>query len=90
MIRSWYFIKYHSKWWSNCIYLVLIKTYVEKNDDGHQIHYISIREGLTPFVVGLLKGLAIRFDHTLDILEQREIEVEQGAHTVFQVELRPK
>ena len=32
-------------------------------DDGrHRIHYISTREGLTPFVVGLLKGLAMHFD----------------------------
>ena len=64
--------------------------YVDRNDDGHQIHYLSKRKGLTPFVVGLLKGLAIRFEHTLNILEQREIEVKEGTHTVFQVELTPK
>ena len=32
------------------------------NDGRHRIHYISKREGLTPFVVGLLNGLATRFD----------------------------
>ena len=64
--------------------------YVEQSDKGHQIHYLSKRKGLTPFVVGLLKGLAIRFEHTLNILEQTEVEVEQGTHTIFQVELTPK
>lgn len=65
--------------------------YVEKQDDGsHEIHYISKREGLTPFVVGLLKGLAIRFGHTLSIADQRKVDVEQGEHTVFQVELGPR
>ena len=61
--------------------------YVEEKDNGHEIHYLSKRKGLTPFVVGLLKGLAIRFDHTLNILDQREVEVEQGTHTIFNVEL---
>jgi heme-NO-binding protein len=61
--------------------------YVEEKDGGHQIHYISKRKGLTPFVVGLLKGLAIRFEHTLTILDQCEVDVEQGTHTIFQVEL---
>ncbi|MEH6635513.1 MAG: heme NO-binding domain-containing protein [Halioglobus sp.] len=63
--------------------------YVEKNDSGHKIHYVSKREGLTPFVVGLLKGLAIRFECTLNILDQSEVDVEQGAHTIFHVEVTP-
>ena len=41
-------------------------------------------------MVGLLNGLAIRFEHNLTILEQSEIDVEVGTHTVFQVELTPK
>ena len=64
--------------------------HVEQNEDGHKIHYVSKRKGLTPFVVGILKGLAIRFEHNLDILEQIKVEVEQGTHTIFQVELTPK
>lgn len=64
--------------------------FVESQDNSHKIHYISKRKGLTPFVVGLLKGLAIRFDHNLTILEQYDVDVEMGTHTVFQVELAPK
>ena len=64
--------------------------YVEEKDGGHQIHYLSKRKGLTPFVVGLLKGLAIRFEHTLKILDQWDVDVEQGTHTIFQVELAAK
>ncbi len=63
--------------------------HVEKNDSGHKIHYLSQREGLTPFVVGLLKGLAIRFECKLSILDQEEVDVEQGAHTIFHVEITP-
>jgi len=59
--------------------------YIEQADSFHKIHYLSKREGLTPFVVGILKGLAIRFDTTLTILDQQEIDVEQGTHTIFHV-----
>jgi len=61
--------------------------FVETNEDHHLIHYVSQREGLTPFVVGLLKGLAKRFDSTLTIVSQREIAVDHGAHTIFEVEI---
>jgi hypothetical protein len=61
--------------------------YVEAKEDRHLIHYVSHREGLTPFVVGLLKGLAKRFDSELTIMSQTEMEVDQGAHTVFEVEI---
>jgi len=63
--------------------------YVEKKECGHEIHYVSKREGLTPFVVGLLKGLAIRFECSLNILSQIEMPVEQGSHTIFHVEIAP-
>ena len=53
--------------------------------ERHRIHYVSQREGLTPFVVGLLKGLAIRFDSALEIHAVDAREVEHGAHTVFEV-----
>jgi hypothetical protein len=42
---------------------------------------------LTPFVVGLLKGLAIRFGREIDILSQTEVDVDQGAHTIFEIKL---
>ncbi|MGD9022105.1 MAG: heme NO-binding domain-containing protein [Lysobacterales bacterium] len=56
--------------------------------DRHRIHYISKREGLTPFVVGLLNGLATRFDSEL-VIHSREAEpVTTGEHTVFEVTVR--
>ncbi len=51
----------------------------------HRIHYISQREGLTPFVVGLLKGLAMRFDTSLSFHSIEQQKVEKGTHTVFEV-----
>ena len=57
---------------------------VESLGDGrHKIHYISQREGLTPFVVGLLKGLAIHFDTSIELHTMDPQSVNQGAHTVF-------
>jgi hypothetical protein len=61
--------------------------FVETKEDRHLIHYVSQREGLTPFVVGLLKGLAKRFDSTLTIISQEEMAVDHGAHTIFEVEI---
>ena len=62
---------------------------VEEIGDGYNIHYKSKRKGLTPFVVGLLKGLAIRFDCKLTIREQTDVPAEPGTHTIFQVEISP-
>lgn len=59
---------------------------VEEVTDGHyNIHYLSTREGLSPFVYGLLEGLAIRFNSELTILKQTDVPVENGEHTVFEV-----
>lgn len=57
-------------------------------ENRHRIHYISKRQGLTPFVVGLLKGLAARFDTDLEILSQESMPVSSGEHTVFEVTVR--
>jgi guanylate cyclase soluble subunit beta len=51
----------------------------------HRIHYISKRQGLTPFVVGLLNGLAIHFGVELKISEQDAVPVTSGEHTIFEV-----
>jgi len=51
----------------------------------YRIHYLSKREGLTPFVNGLLKGLAIRFGSTLEIHSQEDREAAEGTHTVYEV-----
>lgn len=61
--------------------------HVEKEGNRHLIHYRSQRQGLTPFVVGLLKGLAIRFDADMIIHSQTEMEVTHGSHTIFEVEI---
>lgn len=62
---------------------------VESADGGrHRIHYISKRQGLTPFVVGLLKGLATRFDTELEIYAQQSLPIESGEHTVFEVSVK--
>ncbi|MEP4486523.1 MAG: heme NO-binding domain-containing protein [Halioglobus sp.] len=61
----------------------------ELGEGRHQIDYISQREGLTPFVVGLLRGLSKRFGNTLVINEQRSQEVSLGEHTVFDVTVTP-
>jgi len=51
----------------------------------YEIHYISQREGLDAFVVGLLQGLATRFETKLVLISQRSEPVVQGSHTVFEV-----
>jgi guanylate cyclase soluble subunit beta len=56
--------------------------------DNYRIHYVSQREGLSCFVVGLLQGLAQRFEQKLEIREQRPMPVESGEHTVFEVWVR--
>lgn len=56
--------------------------------ERHRIHYISKRQGLTPFVVGLLKGLAVRFGSQIEILAQETVPVTSGEHTVFEVKLQ--
>ena len=61
--------------------------FVEPSGDNHLIHYVSQRQGLTPFVVGLLKGLAKRFNSSLRIVSQTDVDTEKGTHTIFEVEI---
>lgn len=61
---------------------------VEDRDKGfYRIHYMSEREGLVPFVVGLLKGLAKRFECQIDILKQEQLKTAEGTHAVFEVHI---
>lgn len=53
--------------------------------DRYRIHYISKREGLVPFVDGLLKGLAHRFGNEMEVLDLEQLDVEAGTHAVYQV-----
>ena len=57
-------------------------------DDRYLVHYVSEREGMEPFVVGLLQGLAQRFNCELKILEQEDLDVPQGVHATFEVTIR--
>tara|TARA_B110000503_G_C7036888_1_gene366504 strand:+ start:122 stop:670 length:549 start_codon:yes stop_codon:yes gene_type:complete len=55
----------------------------ELSDGALKVTYISEREGLTPFVEGLLAGLAQRFNTSMSIRRIESVEVEQGEHTEF-------
>jgi len=63
----------------------------EKLDEKtYRLHYRSEREGLTPMVVGLIKGLADKFGHGVAI----RLDVERGQtpdadHDEFLIELGP-
>ena len=63
--------------------------FVEAHGEHHLIHYVSKREGLVSFVVGLLKGLAARFDSEVTILSQTEVDVPSGTHAIFEVRISP-
>ena len=54
----------------------------------HLVHYRSSRQGLTPFVIGLLKGLAIHFNTPIDISIEQETLSPEGHHTVFRIRER--
>ena len=60
----------------------------ELGDQRHRIHYISKRQGLVPFVVGLLSGLSQRFNSELEIHHQEQLDVEHGTHAIFEVSIR--
>jgi len=51
----------------------------------YELDYVSQREGLESFVIGLIKGLAIRFGSKVEFLSQRDETVTSGSHTVFEV-----
>jgi hypothetical protein len=80
----------HDRITSTVLNYVPPEFFVESTNNTHKIHYVSQRKGLISFVVGLLKGLATRFGHDLIILDQCDLDVDKGTHTVFQVELVPK
>ena len=54
----------------------------------YKIHYMSKRKGLTPFVDGLLKGLALRFGSELEIHSRDDVEAGEGTHTIYEVSVR--
>jgi hypothetical protein len=50
------------------------------------LHYRSEREGLAPMVIGLLRGLATRFEVELDVRHRRPGE-RADDHDVFEIEV---
>jgi len=79
----------HDRITSTFLYYVPPEFNIEAKGDRHLIHYISQRECLSPFVVGLLRGLAMHFDCEMTILSQVSVEVERGAYTVFETVIVP-
>lgn len=51
----------------------------------HKLYYHSARQGLTPFVQGLLKGLAIKYGRSLHVSVISEERSAQGQQTVFAI-----
>ena len=56
-----------------------------KTAGTYLLHYRSSRQGLTPFVIGLLKGLAIHFKTSIGIAIEQETLTTNGQHTVFRI-----
>lgn len=54
----------------------------------YHVHYHSERKGLTPFVTGLLEGLAKHFGDALEILSIKTDETGEGAHTVYELTIK--
>ncbi len=54
-----------------------------------RMHYLTTREGLCPFVLGLLKGLSNRFQTPLDV-ETLECRMRGADHCVFLLRLGEK
>jgi len=52
-------------------------------DDCLKVTYLSERQGLTPFVVGLFKGIGARFEKSIAILDQSTVQDDRGETTEF-------
>lgn len=59
----------------------------KKTNSVAHVDYISTREGLTPFVVGIIRGVSERFSTPISIRNQKSVPVESGEHTVFELEV---
>jgi len=60
---------------------------VEEENDNTIVIYESEREGLTPFVTGLLKGLAEHFNETVDVLSITPLPNGEGDKSKFVINL---
>ncbi|MBR8835570.1 MAG: heme NO-binding domain-containing protein [Stigonema ocellatum SAG 48.90 = DSM 106950] len=57
-------------------------------EDSLNLHYRSTREGLTPMIIGLIKGLGTRFDTEVDITQTQSRD-EGAEHDEFLVKYKP-
>lgn len=57
------------------------------SEDAAVIKYVSNRAGLTPFVLGILKGLGQRFDTSIKITAVEPIACEQGEQCNISISL---
>jgi hypothetical protein len=55
----------------------------------YQLYYRSQREGLSAFVVGLVKGLGERYASKVIFHDQQDLATDAGSHTVFDIEIQP-
>ncbi|NHN37217.1 guanylyl cyclase [Pseudomaricurvus alcaniphilus] len=56
---------------------------VSHEDNRVALHYESKRQGLTPFVIGVVKGLAQRFGSTIDIEPVQKVAVPEGESSII-------
>lgn len=61
---------------------------IEPDAGRYHVHYYSERKGLTPFVTGLLHGLALHFGDTLTILSVETDDAGEGTHSVFELTIQ--
>lgn len=57
-------------------------------EDRYQVHYYSQRTGLTPFVTGLLQGLAEHFGDELQMISLSTESIGEGVHSVYELTIR--
>jgi len=59
---------------------------LERLSDHHaRLHYRSQRQGLTPFVSGLIKGMEQRFNVSINVESTEEVAVSEGEYTIFEI-----
>jgi hypothetical protein len=60
----------------------------EMKEDSLSLHYRSTRQGLTPMIIGLVKGLGARFDTEVDVTQTQSRD-EGDDHDEFLVKYKP-
>lgn len=63
---------------------------LECDNGNHQLTYRSMRCGMTPFVSGLLQGLADYFDTDVDVKSIETIQSDAGERSIFLIDIRSR